>query len=44
MVTLTAEELEWLLEGFDIFRQPHKMPAALGKNDPGLLGKMSPPA
>jgi transposase len=25
VVTLTAEELEWLLEGFDIFRQPHKM-------------------
>jgi transposase len=26
VVTLTAEELEWLLEGFDIFRQPHKWP------------------
>jgi hypothetical protein len=25
VVTLTAEELEWLLDGYDIFRQPHKM-------------------
>ena len=25
VVTLTAEELAWLLDGYDIFRQPHKM-------------------
>src|SRR6185437_12131358 len=24
VVTLTAEELAWLLDGYDIFRQPHK--------------------
>lgn len=25
LVTLTAEQLNWLLEGYDIFAQPHRM-------------------
>lgn len=25
VVTLTTEQLEWLLEGYDIWRQPHQM-------------------
>ena len=25
VVTLTAEQLEWLLEGYDIWRQPHQL-------------------
>ncbi len=25
VATLDAEQLEWLLEGYDIFRQPHQM-------------------
>jgi transposase len=25
VVTLTVEQLEWLLEGYDIWRQPHKI-------------------
>jgi len=25
VVTLNVEELEWLLEGYDVFRQPHQL-------------------
>jgi len=25
VVTLTAEQLNWLLDGYDVFRQPHRM-------------------
>jgi transposase len=25
VVTLTAEQLEWLLDGYDIWKQPHQM-------------------
>lgn len=25
VVTLTAQQLNWLLEGFDVFRQPHQL-------------------
>ncbi len=25
VVTLSAEQLEWLLEGYDIWTQPHQM-------------------
>lgn len=25
VITLTAEQLNWLLDGYDVFRQPHRM-------------------
>jgi transposase len=25
VVTLTAEQLNWLLDGYDVFRQPHRL-------------------
>ena len=25
VVTLTVEQLNWLLDGYDVFRQPHRL-------------------